>query len=135
MYAKGANMVHTIRQVINDDEKFRQILRGMNKDFYHQTVDSKQIENFISQKSGFDFSSVFNQYLRTTKIPVLEYIQNGNQLKFRYTDTVPGFNLPIRINPSQTINPTESWQTTTLTSITKIVPDTNYYINYREVKE
>lgn len=135
MYAKGANMVHTIRQVINDDEKFRQILRGMNKDFYHQTVDSKQIENFISQKSGFDFSSVFNQYLRTTKIPVLEYIQNGNQLKFRYTDTVPGFNLPIRINPSQTINPTESWQTTTLTSTTKIVPDTNYYINYREVKE
>ena len=62
MYYKGANMLHTIRQVINDDEKFRQILRGLNKDFYHQTVTTKQIEDYINLKSGIDFSSVFNQY-------------------------------------------------------------------------
>ena len=76
MYYKGGNLLHTIRQVINDDEKFRQILRGLNKDFYHQTVDSKQVEAYISEKSGIDLSKVFDQYLRTTVIPsnAKEYI-------------------------------------------------------------
>lgn len=53
MYPKGANMIHTIRQVINDDAKFKAILRGMNKTFYHQTVTTKQIEDYISKESFF----------------------------------------------------------------------------------
>ena len=68
MYYKGANMLHTIRQLVNDDEKWRNILRGLNKDFYHQTVNTKQIEDYISEKANLDLSSVFDQYLRTTEI-------------------------------------------------------------------
>lgn len=134
MYPKGANMIHTIRQVINDDAKFREILRGMNKDFYHQTVTTQQIENYISQKSGIDFSSVFNQYLRTVKIPVLEYQQNGNQLKFRYSNVVENFKLPLRINGTQTINPTTEWQTVKLSSSEPVNFDANYYVEYKVVK-
>ena len=130
MYYKGANMLHTIRQVINDDEKFRQILRGLNKDFYHQTVTTQQIENYISTKSGIDFSSVFDQYLRTTKIPTLEYSQTGNQLKFRYQNSVKNLKLPIRINGNQEISPTEAWQTITLKTDAPLKFDSNYYINY-----
>ena len=81
MYYKGANLIHTIRQIINDDEKFRQILRGLNKDFYHQTVTSKQVEDYIIQKSGKDLSKVFDQYLRTTQIPVLELKAEGDKIK------------------------------------------------------
>ena len=73
MYYKGGNLLHTIRNIINDDEKFRQILRGLNKTFYHKTVTTKQVEDYISKESGKDFSKIFDQYLRTTKIPVLEY--------------------------------------------------------------
>ncbi len=131
MYPKGANMLHTIRQVINDDEKFRQILRGINKDFYHQTVTSQQIENYISQKSGIDFSSVFDQYLRTIKIPVLEYQQNGNQLKFRYQNVVENFKLPLRINGTQTINPTTDWQSVDLASPNPVSFDANYFVEYQ----
>lgn len=130
MYYKGANMLHTIRQVINNDEKFRQILRGLNKDFYHQTVTTQQIENYISTKSGIDFSSVFDQYLRTTKIPTLEYSQTGNQLKFRYQNSVKNLKLPIRINGNQEISPTEAWQTITLKTDAPLKFDSNYYINY-----
>jgi aminopeptidase N len=65
MYYKGANMLHLIRQSINNDTLFRNILRGLNKDFYHQSVTSKQVEEYFSTKSGFDFSKVFDQYLRT----------------------------------------------------------------------
>ena len=130
MYYKGANMLHTIRQVINDDKKFIQILRGLNKDFYHQTVTTQQIENYISTQSGIDFSSVFDQYLRTTKIPTLEYSQSGNLLKFRYQNAVEKLKLPIQINGNQEISPTEAWQTITLKTDAPVFFDPNYYIDY-----
>lgn len=134
MYPKGASMLHTIRQVINNDEKFREILRGINKDFYHQTVTTQQIENYISKKSGIDFSSVFNQYLRSVKVPVLEYSQNGEELKFRYINTVKNLILPIRIDGEQTINPTEELQTVKLKSGNPVQFNKNYYIRYKKVQ-
>ena len=133
MYPKGASMLHTIRQIINNDAKFREILRGINKDFYHQTVTTEQIENYISKKSGIDFSSVFNQYLRTTKIPTLEYSQKGEELKFRYTNVVKNLKLPIIID-GITINPTEQWQTVKLKKGTPVQFNENYYIDYKKVQ-
>ncbi|MCW3161078.1 M1 family metallopeptidase [Chryseobacterium oryctis] len=134
MYPKGASMLHTIRQVINDDEKFRQILRGLNKDFYHQTVTTQQFENYISKKSGIDFSSVFNQYLRTIQIPTLEYSQKGNELKFRYTNVIKNLKLPIRIEGEQTINPTEKWQIVKLKTNKPVEFNKSYYINYENIQ-
>ncbi|GAB3818525.1 hypothetical protein GCM10028895_15890 [Pontibacter rugosus] len=52
MYPKGANMLHNLRQIVQDDEQWRSILRGLNKDFYHQTVTTQQIEDYLSQKVG-----------------------------------------------------------------------------------
>ena len=134
MYYKGSNMIHTIRQVINNDDKFRQILRGLNKDFYHQTVTTQQIEHYILEKSGIDFSTVFDQYLRTTQIPTLQYSQSGNTLKFRYDAGVKNLKLPIRINGTQEINPSEKWQTVKLSSSRPVTFDENYYIYYSEQK-
>ncbi|MPT30732.1 MAG: M1 family peptidase [Chryseobacterium sp.] len=133
MYPKGANMIHTIRQVINNDEEFRQILRGLNKDFYHQTVTTKQIEDYFIQKSGFDLQSIFDQYLRTVKIPTLEYKQNGNQLTYKWTNVVPNLKLPIRLADGQELKPTEQNQTTTLKSDKPVEFDKNYYINVKQV--
>ena len=132
MYPKGASMIHTMRQVINDDVKFRQILRGLNKDFYHQTVTTEQIEKYISEKSGIDFSTIFNQYLRTTKVPVLEYSQNGTELKYRFANTVKNLNLPVRFG-DETIFPSESWQKITLKSSQPVEFDKNYYLRYKKV--
>ena len=134
MYYKGSNMIHTIRQVINNDDKFRQILRGLNKDFYHQTVTSQQVEQYISQKSGFDFSTVFDQYLRTTQIPTLQYSQTGNTFKYRYDAGVKNLKLPIRINGNQEITPSEKWQTVKLSSTNPVILDQNYYIYYDKQK-
>lgn len=130
MYPKGANLIHTIRQVINNDEKFRQILRGLNKDFYHQTVTTQQVEDYFIQKSGIDLKSIFDQYLRTVKIPTLEYKQNGNQLTYRWTNVVPDFKLPIRLADEQELKPTEQWQTTTLKSDKPVEFNKNYYVVY-----
>jgi aminopeptidase N len=97
MYYKGGNMLNTLRQIINDDEKWRSILRGLNRDFYHQVVTGSQIENYLSEKSGLDLKSFFNQYLRDIRIPVFEYSVKGNQLSFRWNNCVKGFNMPLKI--------------------------------------
>ena len=98
MYYKGANMLHTIRQLIHDDEKFRQILRGLNKTFYHQTVTTAQIENYISKESGLKLSKVFDQYLRTIQVPALSYKIKDGKLTYRWTNVVEGFNMPVKVS-------------------------------------
>ena len=97
MYYKAGNMLHSIRQVINDDEKFRMILRGLNKTFYHQTVTTAQVEAYINGQAKRNFSRVFDQYLRTTQIPVLEYRIAGKKLWYHYTNCVDGFDLPLKV--------------------------------------
>jgi aminopeptidase N len=133
MYYKGSNLLHTLRQLIDDDEKWRQILRGLNKDFYHQTVTTRQIENYISEKSGLDLSSVFEQYLRTTMIPVLEYKIEGNTLNYRYTNIVEGFKMPLRIfidEKAYWIRPTWEWQSKSIKgNLETLRVDRNFYID------
>jgi aminopeptidase N len=135
MYYKGANMLHTIRQVMGDDEKFRQILRGLNRDFYHQTVTTAQVENYINQKSGIDFSSVFDQYLRTTKIPVLEYYFKKKKMFFRWNQVVENFNLPLKI-ADKTIEPSsKKWKKLKLEKNTDFNFNKNYLVQYKEMKD
>jgi aminopeptidase N len=138
MYWKGANIIHTIRRAINNDSLFRKILRGMNKTFYHQTVTGKQIETYINKKSRINFSKVFDQYLRTIQIPVLEYKLNGYQLQYRYTNCVKGFSLPLLVNfkGKHWIKPTASWQTLNLypEGDNSFSVDPDFYINTKKVE-
>lgn len=138
MYPKGANMLHTIRQVINNDELFRKILRGLNTTFYHQTVTTKQIENYISTQSKIDFSKVFDQYLRTIQVPVLEYKTEGKHLQYRYSHCIKDFRLPLKVNykGEKWIQPTENWQTLPLSAdaATEFSVDPNFYIFTKKVE-
>ena len=137
MYYKGGNLVHTIRQIINNDSSFRMLLRGMNKTFYHQTVTGKQIEEYISKTSGIDFSKVFDQYVRTTQIPVLEYKVKGNKLSYRWTNCVKGFNMPLKINfgDEKWIKPTQKWKTLKIKKGEKneFSADRNFYIHTKKL--
>lgn len=136
MYYKGANMIHTIRQVVNDDNVFRNMLRSMNSDFYHQTVTGKQIERYINEKTGIDFSKVFDQYLRTVQIPVLEYRKVNNRLEFRWNNCVPGFNMPVKIKKDSGeyvfVKPGTSFSAVPA-GISTVVADENFYITVKEV--
>ncbi|MCG7502938.1 M1 family metallopeptidase [Tenacibaculum sp. Mcav3-52] len=131
MYYKGANMLHTIRQLVNNDEKWRQILRGLNADFYHKTVTTQEIEKYMIEKSGIDLSKVFDQYLRTVKIPELEYTIENNTLKYRWNNVVGGFNMPIKVTvdgKDELLKPSDNWQTKTIKG-DSIEVDKNFYVN------
>jgi aminopeptidase N len=138
MYNKGGNMLHTLRQLIDNDEKWRLILRKMNAHFYHQTVRTKQIEDFLSIETGFDLNPFFNQYLRTIKIPTLEHTIENKTIKYRWTNTVANFKMPLKISidgEEKWIYPTSNWKNLALKSaITSFLIDENFYIFSTEIK-
>lgn len=117
MYPKGGNLIHSIRHGLNNDVLFRNILRGLNSKFYHQTVTSAQVENYISATAKFNYSQVFNQYLRTTQIPTLNFYKENGKVFYRYSNCLAGFNLPISLTKDKQtvkITPTTKWQSLTL---------------------
>lgn len=132
MYYKGANMLHTLRQIVNNDEKWKAILRGLNSTFYHQTVTTKQIEDYLSTNVGLDLATFFNQYLRDTRIPTLEYYFKDNSLTFRWTNCVANFNMPIKVTLNGTekwLKPETNWKRESVTSENKELKiDTNFYV-------
>ncbi|GAB3539432.1 M1 family metallopeptidase [Pontibacter brevis] len=132
MYFKGANMLHTLRQIINNDEKWRGILRGLNKEFYHQTVTSAQIENYLSENTGRDLRPFFDQYLRGVRVPELQYRQEGNKLMYRWNNTVADFNMPVKVTVNgkeQWLEPSTEWQELQgAPKKAKLEVDRNFYV-------
>lgn len=142
MYNKGGNLLQTIRYVIGNDKKFRNILRGLNKDFYHQTVTTQQVENYISKKAGRDLSKVFDLYLRNTMIPVLEYKAEGKNIAYRWANAIDGFDLPVRVSLDSTskkqklLFPTTEWKFIKQPKnfdIKQFKADRNFYITTKAV--
>jgi aminopeptidase N len=137
MYYKGANMLHTLRQIVNDDKKWRSILRGLNKDFYHQTVNTQQIEGYLSKRVGRNLEPFFTQYLRTTKIPVLESKVEGNTVSYKWSNVVDGFSIPVKVtvnSEEQWIEPGTSWKQLTIANpVTSFAVDNNFYVNPKDV--
>jgi aminopeptidase N len=135
-YYKGGNMLHTIRQLVDDDAKWREILRGLNETFWHQTVTSAQVEGYMSRASGVDLSKVFDQYLRTTMIPVLEWRIDGGKLSYRWAEVVDGFDMPVRVTlrdgAFDWIQPTTTWQDTDVqVGAADFSVDENFYVEAR----
>jgi aminopeptidase N len=137
MYYKGGNMLHTIRQLVGDDEKWRDILRGLSATFRHQTVTGQQVQDYISRQAGMDLRPVFAQYLTTTRIPTLEYRLAGTTLSYRWTDVVPGFAMPVRVSFDgsawTTLRPTTEWQPQTVRAGAELKVDPNYYVIARRL--
>ena len=137
MYNKGANILHTLRQLIEDDEKWRQILRGLNTAFYHQTVTTEQIENYICEQTGYDLTGFFNQYLRDIRIPTLEYSIKNKEFKYRWTNIVHNFEMPIQVTingDKQWIQPKAEWEIKKISSKNAIlIVDTNFYVESKQL--
>ena len=138
MYYKGANMLQMIRRMVNHDAHWREILRKMNREFYHQTVTTQQIESFLIQETGLDLAPVFDQYLRDTRIPVLALKQMPEGVAVRFENTINGFNMPIHLTSEQTeieVRVSQTWQTVPeLKNYKSISWHPDYYINSIQVK-
>ncbi|GAC1304275.1 MAG: M1 family metallopeptidase [Mucilaginibacter sp.] len=135
MYYKGGNLLNMVRTIINDDEKWRGILRGLNKTFYHQTVTYDQVVNYINDKAGINLLPVFEQYLKYKDIPILNFMVVNGRLQCRWIADAKGFKMPVRVRAKggeyQFITPTTHLMPVDIKNATKdnIEVDTfNYYI-------
>ncbi|MGK7312945.1 MAG: M1 family metallopeptidase [Candidatus Longimicrobiales bacterium M2_2A_002] len=141
MYYKGGNMLHTIRQIVGDDDAWRDILRGLQSTFRHSIVTGDQVQAYISDRAGIDLDPVFRQYLTTATIPVLEIRPDGGpdsgRLAYRWTDAVDGFDMPVDVrlapNGCTRLRPTAEWQTAEhgLERVADADVDRDYYVRVR----
>ena len=140
MYYKGANMIHTIRHVMANDSLFKAMLREMNRKFRHSITTSAEVEAFISRFSGHDLSTVFDQYLRTTNVPVLQWGVRKGKLEVRWGNRVAGFTMPIKItvNGEERMVPiTAEWSSPASgldPRTATLLPDRNWYVGVEELQ-
>ncbi len=132
MYPKGALLLHTIRSIIDDDKKIFDIIKGIQDTFQYQTINSRDIENYIIKKSGIDLTDVFELYLHSSAIPKLSLKISEDpwdiKVMYRYTlggksafneeeyiENQPAFSMPVKVtlkkNVFEFIYPTTEWQT------------------------
>jgi aminopeptidase N len=133
MYNKGGNLLHTIRQIVNDDELWRQTLRGLNSEFRHQTVTSEQVESYIIETTGIPLETVFDQYVRDIRIPILEYQVRNGRLQYRWGNVVDGFSMPVDVKISGEeirLAASDQWQAVSvdLSENLELTVDPNYYV-------
>lgn len=138
MYQKGGNMLHSLRTWLDNDEKWRDILRGMQKEFRHQTVTTQQIEEYMAKHSGLELTAFFNQYLRDTRIPVVQFEAKGKMLRYRYVEVVDQFKMPVKITVNDEeetwLKPTPEWQELKAKkSVKSLAGNPNFYVLYHRI--
>jgi aminopeptidase N len=113
MYPKGALMLHTIRNIINNDDKWWAMLLKYSENFRHKIIDTQTVLAFFNKETGLDFSDVFNQYLKTTSIPELELRITNKSLEYKWNASTTPFTMPVDVFVSDKkirLFPTTSWQ-------------------------
>ncbi len=134
MYPKGGNLLNMVRTIIDDDEKWRSILRGLNKEFYHSTVNASDVIGYINKQSGKDFTKVFDQYLKYTNLPIIEIRVQENRVFARWIADVKGFEMPVKLrikgSEFKFFNLNTTFKSIELPGATKdnVEVDFNYYI-------
>lgn len=135
LYYKGSNMLHTIRQIVDNDSLWKELMRSLNKTFWHQTVNTSQIEKHMSNFLKIDLQKIFDQYLRTVQIPILEYKFKKGKLNYRWNNCVKGFNMSVKAvsgNDRWILKPTTSWQTQAVSN-DELILDENYFVLLKKV--
>jgi aminopeptidase N len=138
MYYKGGNILNTLREIVNDDEKWRKMLRGLNSEFYHQTVTTAQVEDYLSQEAGIDLSGFFDQYLRNSAVPILEYYFSDDQtLNFRWANCINSFDMPVDLELGKNkvrVFPTTKWSELKVDQKSELKVDVDYYVGSLKVR-
>ncbi|HRH71228.1 MAG TPA: M1 family metallopeptidase [Flavobacteriales bacterium] len=137
MYYKGANLIHMIRHIVGDSA-FKAMLLEMNRRFHHKVTTSAEVEdfmiNFNERTKSLLNKSIFDQYLRTTQVPVLEWGRYKRRSYARWSNCLPGFTMPVRLNciDDGTVSCGTAWSS--LASGSRVVAlqvDRNWYVQDR----
>ena len=139
MYFKGALFLHTLRSVVDDDERWWRVVRELFQQFKYQNIMTEDIVRFFNAKLGQNLTPVFDQYLRRAALPTLElaFNQAEKTVWHRWNAEERDFAMPVRVGRAgewQVIRPTADWAAlpTTLSKDEFQVATDLYYINVRK---
>ncbi|MCO6360923.1 M1 family metallopeptidase [Roseivirga pacifica] len=130
VYYKGGNMLNTLRTIVNNDEQWRGMLRALGDKFYHQTVTSEALENYMAEFLGLELNAFFDQYLRDRRLATLEYYFKDGKLYHRWINAISSFDMPVDVEvngKSMRIEPRSQWNSIPVDGTTLTV-EPNYYI-------
>ena len=113
MYYKGAQLLNTLRHIVNDDEKWWKMILKYSETYRHKIIDTQTVISFFSAETKMNLAPIFNQYLNYTAIPVLEYKIEKNKIEYRWKTAVADFKMPIVLfekGKEIRLNGTNDWQ-------------------------
>ena len=135
MYYKGTLILNTLRNSIDDDEKWWKMLKKFAETNRHKIVETKDVITFFSAETGLNLNPYFEQYLKHTSIPTLETKRIGTKFSFRWKTEVKDFQLPLFFYANKQkvkITPSSEWQTISLKKNTEIsFPTDLFYVQFK----
>lgn len=144
MYSKGSLMLHTFKNVLNNDTAWFELLRSIQANFRYRTITSDQLVDYINRETGTDYTYLFDQYLKFTTIPELqlqlEPTGTDLRVKYRWKSNVDNFRMPIKVTVARDtfgfIYPSPEWKTVTLRNMPAddfSVDEEEFYVDVSEV--
>jgi aminopeptidase N len=139
MYFKGALFLHTLRGVLNDDDKWFALIRDVYQTFKYQSILTEDMLPKFNECFQRDMTPIFDQYLRQAHLPILQlaFDDTAGTVAYRWRADQADFDMPIRVGSPdhwQTIQPTTEWQTM-LTTLDKQAFDVDDQWHYVEVRK
>lgn len=100
-YAKGGAFVHILRFEVNNDSLFFNILQTYQQQFAYGTANTMDFKTLLEQKTGRDFSQVFNQWFYGQGFPTFSTTWNkvGDTLYVKTVQTTSSSATPLFITP------------------------------------
>ncbi|MGL5891121.1 MAG: M1 family metallopeptidase [Bacteroidia bacterium] len=96
IYMKGAWILHTLRNSINNDTLFFDIIKTFATRYYRSEISSQQFIDLVNEKTGQNYNAFFAQYLNNRFVPEIEFFDDGEYLYYRWKKTNADFDLSIR---------------------------------------
>lgn len=118
MYSKGALMLLTLQNLIDNDSAWFDLLHSIQTHFVYQTITTSDLVSFINEKTKADYTTFFAQYLTKPNIPVLQlrFNKEGKNLvvRYRWQADVENFTMPVKVTLTpgvySFIHPTQEWK-------------------------
>ena len=97
-YNKGAWVLHTLRNAINNDNLWFSTLKKFAVDNAKSHVSTETFLNYIIKATGKNYQLVFYQYFYDHRPPTFEYYQEGQMFYYRWSNVISDFAMPVDID-------------------------------------
>ena len=116
-------MLHTLRTLIKDDELWFSMIREISDKYKYKTIDAQEVMDYIMQRSGYNLTDFFSQYLNYSALPEFQYklVREGRNITLMYRwEAIKEFDMPILVNSGNEdfwISPNLDWKEMSLGKI------------------